>query len=56
MDPELRVTLRIGVADDMCVSDHERLLTLAGRRMYHAKHAGRNRVCVTPPASSSECA
>lgn len=42
--PELRVTLSIGVAADLSVQDHEKLLALADDNLYRAKRAGKNRV------------
>jgi|GEM_PF-972720 len=42
LHPELRVTLSAGVCTRTDVSDHEKLLALADKQLYHAKHAGRN--------------
>ena len=44
INPSLQVTLSIGVAGDMSLSNHEKLLALADARLYEAKLAGRNRV------------
>lgn len=41
---ELRVTVSIGLCDDLTVSNHEKLLGAADARMYQAKQQGRNRV------------
>ena len=42
--PELSVTLSIGVAADLTLKDHEKLLALADDNLYRAKRAGKNRV------------
>ncbi len=42
--PGLAVTVSIGVATSVEAADAAALLTLADRRLYAAKHAGRNRV------------
>ena len=44
INPSLQVTLSIGVAGDMTVPNHEKLLGLADAHLYEAKLAGRNRV------------
>lgn len=44
LHPDLRVTVSIGVSDDLRVMDHEKLLALADGKLYEAKHAGKNRV------------
>jgi diguanylate cyclase (GGDEF)-like protein len=43
--PDLRVTLSIGVSDDLNLVNHEKLLADADRWMYQAKYGGKNRVC-----------
>ena len=40
----LRVTVSIGVADDLSLPDFEKLLSLADARMYQAKNDGKNKV------------
>ncbi len=49
ISPSLQVTLSIGVADDLSLTHHEKLLALADARLYEAKLAGRNRVCGSRP-------
>ena len=40
----LRVTVSIGLAADVTVADHEKLVARADARLYEAKRAGKNRV------------
>jgi diguanylate cyclase (GGDEF)-like protein len=40
----LKVTVSIGVADDLSLPDFEKLLSLADERMYEAKNNGKNKV------------
>ncbi len=40
----LKVTVSIGVADDLSLPDFEKLLSLADARMYQAKNDGKNKV------------
>lgn len=42
--PDLEVTISVGIAGVAETGDHKSLLTLADRRLYAAKHGGRNRV------------
>lgn len=42
----LKVTVSIGVADDLSLPDFEKLLSLADARMYQAKNDGKNKVKV----------
>jgi len=44
LHPDLEVTLSIGVAAELGVKDHEKVLLLADTKLYEAKHAGKNRV------------
>ncbi len=44
LHPELKVTVSIGLSDDLSVKDHEKLLALADDKLYEAKRAGKNRV------------
>ncbi|WP_025745745.1 diguanylate cyclase [Kallotenue papyrolyticum] len=46
--PELRVTLSIGVSDDLSLVNHEKLLSAADHWLYQAKYGGKNRVCWPP--------
>jgi diguanylate cyclase (GGDEF)-like protein len=44
--PGLRVTVSLGVSDDLAnAAHHEQLLSFADARLYEAKRGGRNRVC-----------
>ena len=43
--PDLKVTISIGVSDDLQLSDHEKLLHKADIKLYEAKHRGKNQVC-----------
>ena len=43
--PRLSVTLSIGVACDLGVPNHERMISLANEQLYCAKHTGRKRLC-----------
>jgi diguanylate cyclase (GGDEF)-like protein len=45
VNPELCVTLSIGLSDDLGVLNHERFLHAADKKLYEAKRGGRNRVC-----------
>ena len=44
--PELRVTMSIGLSDDLASGSIERMLHQADGQLYAAKHAGRN--CIQP--------
>jgi diguanylate cyclase (GGDEF)-like protein len=44
LHPELAVTLSIGVAGDLTVPTHDKLLAAADVRLYKAKYAGKNQV------------
>ena len=43
--PELRVTMSIGVSNDLSVANHERMMSLADAKLYEAKRSGKNQVC-----------
>ena len=45
LHPGLRVTLSIGLAADLDVPNHERLISRADALLYRAKNAGRDRIC-----------
>ena len=47
VSPGLHVTASLGVADASEASEPQALLTLADKRLYAAKLAGRNRVVVS---------
>lgn len=44
IDPELRVTMSMGLCDDAAQGNVEKMLAVADARLYEAKHGGRNRV------------
>ncbi|GEM82388.1 diguanylate cyclase [Meiothermus hypogaeus] len=44
LHPELRVTLSVGVCSDLSLENHERMLAEADKRLYQAKHRGKNQV------------
>ena len=46
LDSDLRVTISMGICDDLTVSNHERMISAADAKLYEAKNAGRNRTCV----------
>lgn len=51
---EIPMTVSIGVAmNTECLAKPEQLITLADNRLYHAKEAGRNRVCNNMPDPST---
>ena len=43
--PDLRVTVSIGLSDDLSYAKHERILEHADTHLYEAKHQGKNQVC-----------
>lgn len=47
--PELKVTISLGLNDDLATENHERVLALADERLYEAKRSGRN--CTRPDLS-----
>lgn len=42
---DLRVTISMGISDDVSVADSEKMISAADAKLYEAKNAGRNRVC-----------
>ena len=46
LDPALKVTLSMGVSDDMSAANHEKLVALADAKQYEAKKNGKNQVRV----------
>lgn len=49
---EFHVTLSAGIAASSHYDDSETLLVAADEALYHAKHTGRNRVCMAPVEST----
>ncbi len=43
--PDLRVTVSIGLSNDLSLPNHEKLLADADRWLYQAKGSGKNKVC-----------
>lgn len=43
--PDLKVTMSIGVCDDLSLGSYEQVIAAADEKLYEAKHSGRNRVC-----------
>lgn len=46
MHPDLRVTVSIGISDDLSLDHHEKMLHQADKKLYEAKHQGKNQVKV----------
>ena len=44
--PGYRLTISIGITDQTGLSHHERMISRADAKLYEAKDAGRNRVCI----------
>ncbi len=42
--PDLKVTISIGLSNDLSLPHHEQLLTLADTKLYEAKHNGKNQL------------
>ncbi|MFT5426201.1 MAG: PleD family two-component response regulator [Gammaproteobacteria bacterium] len=45
IDPELQVTISIGLNGDLHLENFEQMLMAADTKLYKAKNAGRNQVC-----------
>ncbi len=45
INPDLKVTMSIGLAADLSLLEHKKLLTLADEALYQAKYSGKNQVC-----------
>lgn len=52
--PDLRVTMSMGLSDQIHVDSYERVLAEADSRLYQAKHGGRNQVVAGALRSLSE--
>lgn len=50
IDPQLRVSVSIGLADEAGLETHESLLARADQALFTAKREGRDRVVAAPPA------
>ena len=48
VDPDLRVTISVGLDSDMSRASISDMLAAADERLYDAKHGGRNRVVAQP--------
>lgn len=46
LHPELRITVSIGLCDDLSLDNHEKMLHQADKKLYEAKHQGKNQVRV----------
>jgi diguanylate cyclase (GGDEF)-like protein len=44
LNPELKITLSVGVSDDLDVANSERMMALADDNLYKAKRAGKNQI------------
>ena len=42
--PELSITMSAGLPDDLSAESHEKLVGIADKKLYEAKHGGRNRL------------
>jgi diguanylate cyclase (GGDEF)-like protein len=51
--PDLKVTMSMGLDDDLSVGSFEKMLAAADAKLYVAKHSGRNRVCWKEEATAS---
>jgi diguanylate cyclase (GGDEF)-like protein len=45
INPDLRVTMSMGLNSDLNLDNFEQMLAVADDKLYEAKNAGRNRVC-----------
>ena len=46
LHPDLSVTVSIGISDDLSLDNHEKMLHQADKKLYEAKHQGKNQVKV----------
>lgn len=46
LDPELKVTISLGLTGNLNVPSYEKMISEADEKLYEAKNSGRNRTCV----------
>jgi diguanylate cyclase (GGDEF)-like protein len=44
LNPDLKITLSVGVSDDIAVANCDRMMALADDNLYKAKHSGKNQI------------